>query len=131
MQVITTPGRLADLASPVRPGREHDICARHHGLIDGPHPDRCRAGHADPGRPRLRERRRRLPLPAQEARPGELTEAQQTYNKVICGIHGVCERATSQTTFKALRRVSLDPSRITKITAAALVLLQIEHDHTI
>jgi len=36
-----------------------------------------------------------------------------------------------KTTFKALRRVSLDPSRITKIAAAALVLLQLEYDRTI
>ncbi|WP_435851582.1 transposase family protein, partial [Streptomyces mirabilis] len=64
---------------------------------------------------------------------GELTEAQQTYNKVIRGIHGVCERANSllKTTFKALRRVSLDPSHITKIAAAALILLQLEYDRTI
>jgi hypothetical protein len=64
---------------------------------------------------------------------GELTEEQQTYNKVIRSIHGVCERANSllKTTFKALRRVSLDPSRITKIAAAALVLLQLEYDRTI
>ncbi|MEU3283193.1 transposase family protein, partial [Streptomyces antibioticus] len=56
-----------------------------------------------------------------------------TYNRVIRGIHGVCERANSllKTTFKALRRVSLDPSRITKIAAAALVLLQLEYDRTI
>ena len=47
--------------------------------------------------------------------------------------HGVCERANSllKTTFKALRRVSLDPSRITKIAAAALVLLQLEYDRII
>jgi hypothetical protein len=32
---------------------------------------------------------------------------------------------------KALHRVSLDPSRITKIAAAALVLLQLEYDRTI
>ncbi|MFC7217594.1 transposase family protein, partial [Streptomyces polyrhachis] len=58
---------------------------------------------------------------------------QQTHNKVIRGIHGVCERANSllKTTFKALRRVSLDPSRITKIAAAALVPLQLEYDRTI
>ncbi|MFC7220351.1 IS5/IS1182 family transposase, partial [Streptomyces polyrhachis] len=58
---------------------------------------------------------------------------QQTHNKVIRGIHGVCERAHSllKTTFKALRRVSPDPSRITKIAAAALVPLQIEYDRTI
>lgn len=53
--------------------------------------------------------------------------------EVIRGIHGICERANSllKTTFKALRRVSLGPSRITKIAAAALVLLQIEYDRTI
>ncbi len=64
---------------------------------------------------------------------GELTQDQQTYNKVIRGVHGVCERANSplKTAFKALRRVSLDPSRITKIAAAALVLLQLEYDRTI
>jgi hypothetical protein len=32
---------------------------------------------------------------------------------------------------KALYRVSLDPSRITKIAAAALVLPQLEYDRTI
>jgi DDE superfamily endonuclease len=48
---------------------------------------------------------------------GELTEEQHTYNKVIRSIHGVCERTNSllETTFKALRRVSLDPSPITKV----------------
>jgi hypothetical protein len=40
-------------------------------------------------------------------------------------------RSPLKTTFKALRRVSLDPSRITKIAAAALVLLQLEYDRTI
>ncbi|MFD9286359.1 transposase family protein, partial [Streptomyces mirabilis] len=71
--------------------------------------------------------------PHKKPAAGELTEVQQTYNKVIRGIHGVCERANSllKTTFKALRRVSLDPSRITKIAAAALVLLQLEYDRTI
>ncbi|GGW54333.1 hypothetical protein GCM10010320_39040 [Streptomyces caelestis] len=66
--------------------------------------------------------------PVKKPAEGELTEAQQTDNKVVRGIHGVCERANSllKTTFKALRRVSLDPSRITKIAAAALVLLQLE-----
>ncbi|MET8212969.1 transposase family protein, partial [Streptomyces sp. NPDC005373] len=71
--------------------------------------------------------------PVKKPAGSKLTEAQQTYNKVIRGIHGVCERANSllKTTFKALRRVGLDPSRITKIAAAALVLLQIERDRTI
>lgn len=60
---------------------------------------------------------------------GELTEVQQTYNKVIRGIHGA--NSLLKTTFKALRKVSLDPSRITNIAAAALVLLQLEYDRTI
>lgn len=40
---------------------------------------------------------------------GELTEAQTTYNQVICGVHGIGGRADSlfKTTFKVLRRVSL------------------------
>ena len=44
-------------------------------------------------------------------------------------IHGVSERANSslKTTFKALRRVSLGPNRITEIAAAALFLLQLEY----
>ncbi|MGW7825064.1 transposase family protein [Streptomyces puniciscabiei] len=71
--------------------------------------------------------------PGKKPAGGELTEAQQTYNKVVRGIHGVCERANSllKTTFKALQRVSLDPGRITQIAAAALVLLQLEYDRTI
>ncbi|MDT0469715.1 transposase family protein, partial [Streptomyces gibsoniae] len=71
--------------------------------------------------------------PVKKPAGGELTEAQQTFNRVIRGIHGMCERANAllKTTFKALRRVSLDPSRITQIAAAALVLLQLEYDRTI
>lgn len=91
-----------------------------------------RAGHADPGRPRLRKHRRQFPSPRQETRQSALTAEQQAYNTVICGIHGVCERANSllKTTFKALRMVSLDPSGITWIARAALVLLQLEHGRT-
>ncbi len=51
---------------------------------------------------------------------------------MIRGIHAVAERANAllKVTFKALRRVSLDPSAITRIARAALVLLQLEHDRT-
>ena len=73
------------------------------------------------------------PLIGTILRQKDPTEDQQTYNKVIRGVHGVCERANSllKTTFKALRRVGLDPNRITKIAAAALVLLQLEYDRAI
>ncbi|WP_372443918.1 HARBI1 family protein [Streptomyces adelaidensis] len=134
VQVIATPDGWPIWVSPVRPGREHDTtCARHHGLTDAL--DRIAAelgmptlvdlGYENAG-PGFRH-------PVKKPAGGELTEAQQTYNKVIRGIHGVCERANSllKTTFKALRRVSLDPSRITKIAAAALVLLQLEYGRVI
>jgi hypothetical protein len=44
----------------------------------------------------------------------------------------VAERANAllKVTFKALRRVSLDPKAITRITRAALVLLQMEQGRT-
>jgi len=47
-------------------------------------------------------------------------------------VHGIAERANSplKTTFKALRRVSLDPWRIGAIVRAALILLQLEHGRT-
>ncbi|MFD9286689.1 transposase family protein, partial [Streptomyces mirabilis] len=134
VQVIATPDGWPIWVSPVRPGREHDTtCARHHGLIDALNriaaeldmPTLVDLGYENAGDG--------FRHPHKKPAGGELTEAQQTYNKVIRGIHGVCERANSllKTTFKALRRVSLDPSRITKIAAAALVLLQLEYDRTI
>jgi hypothetical protein len=51
---------------------------------------------------------------------------------VIRGVQAVAERANAllKDTFKALRRVSLDPAAITRITRAALVLLQLEHGRT-
>lgn len=51
---------------------------------------------------------------------------------MIRGIHGVAERANAlfKVTFKALRRVSLDPGSITRIARAALALLQMEHGRT-
>ena len=44
----------------------------------------------------------------------------------------VAERASAllKVTFKALRRVSLDPAAITRIARAALVLLQLGHGRT-
>ncbi|MEZ3183278.1 IS5/IS1182 family transposase, partial [Streptomyces pimonensis] len=50
----------------------------------------------------------------------------------IRGVHAVAERANAllKVTFKALRRVSLAPAAITRITRAALVLLQLEHGRT-
>jgi hypothetical protein len=134
VQVISAPDGWPIWVSPVRRGREYDTtCARHHGLIDAlgriaaelDLPTLVGLGYENAGDG--------FRHPVEKPAGSELTEAQQTYNKVIRGIHGVCERANSllKTTFKALRRVSLDPSRITKIAAAALALLQIERDRMI
>ncbi|MET9914878.1 transposase family protein [Streptomyces sp. NPDC006476] len=133
VQVISTPDGWPIWVSPVRPGREHDTtCARRHGLIDAL--NRLAAGLGvltlvDLGYENAGDGFRH---PVKKPAGGELTEAQQTFNKVIRGVHGVCERANSllKTTFKALRRVSLDPGRINQIAAAALVLLQLEYDRT-
>ena len=134
VQVISAPDGWPIWVSPVRPGREHDTtCARHHGLLDALNRLADQLGTltlVDLGYENAGDGFRH---PVKKPAGGELTEAQQTFNKVIRGIHGMCERANAllKTTFKALRRVSLDPSRITQIAAAALVLLQVEYDRTI
>ena len=58
-----------------------------------------------------------------------LSESARQYNLIVRGIHGIAERANSllKTTFKALRRVSVDPWRIGAVAKAALVLLHLEH----
>jgi hypothetical protein len=133
VQVISAPDGWPLWVSPVRPGREHDTtCARTHGLIDALNrlavtldiPTLTDLGYENAGDG--------FRHPVKKPKDGELTEAQQTFNKVIRGIHGVAERANAllKVTFKALRRVSLDPSSITRIARAALVLLQLEHGRT-
>lgn len=68
--------------------------------------------------------------PHKKPRGGELTEAQNTYHKVIRAVHGIAERANAllKETFAALQNVSPDPSRIGDIAKAALVPLHLEHD---
>jgi hypothetical protein len=70
--------------------------------------------------------------PAKKLQGRELDLKQKTFNKVIRGIHGVAERANAlfKVTFKALRRVSLDPGSITRIARAAVALHQMEHGRT-
>lgn len=57
---------------------------------------------------------------------------QQQLNKAHNSLRAIDERGNSllKTTFKALRNVSLEPWRIGKIVAAALVILQLDHDRT-
>jgi DDE superfamily endonuclease len=133
VQVISAPNGWPLWVSPVRPGREHDTtCARAHGLIDALNrlattlgtPTLTDLGYENAGDG--------FRHPVKKPKGGELTEDDQTFNKVIRSIHGVAERANAllKVTFKALRRVSLDPASITRIARAALVLLQLEHGRT-
>lgn len=133
VQVIAAPDGWPIWVSPVRPGREHDTtCARVHGLTAALSrlagtlgvPTLTDLGYENAGTG--------FRHPVKKPKGGELTLKQKTFNKVIRGIHGVAERANAllKTTFKALRRVSLDPGSITRIARAALVLLQLEHRRT-
>jgi hypothetical protein len=63
---------------------------------------------------------------------GKLSAVQKQFNKIHNGVRAVGERGISllKTTFRALRNVSLDPWRIGRIAAAALVLLHVDHGRT-
>jgi hypothetical protein len=71
--------------------------------------------------------------PVKKPKGRDLAEEHHARNALIRGVHAIAERANSllKTTFKALRRVSLDPNRIGAIVKAALVLLHLEYDRTI
>lgn len=60
------------------------------------------------------------------------TIIEQQFNRAHNAVRAVGERGNSlpQTTFKALRTFSLCPWTIGRITAAALVILHIEHSRT-
>ncbi len=133
IQVITAPDGWPLWTSPVRPGREHDTTAlREHTEIlplfstwTDEHlrvlGDLGYEGEADI-----------ITVALKKPKGGQLTDVQQTYNKVHNGIRAIGERGNSllKMTFKALRNVSLCPWKIGKIVAAALVLLHFDHDRT-
>ncbi|MET8214076.1 transposase family protein, partial [Streptomyces sp. NPDC005373] len=133
VQVISALDGWPIWVSPVRPGREHDTtCARTHGLTDALNrlaavvdiPTLTDLGYENAGTG--------FRHPVKKPQSSELTQDQKAFNKVIRGIHAPAERANAllKVTFKALRRVSLDPAAITRIARAALTLLQLEHGRT-
>ena len=134
IQVLSGPDGWPLWVSDVRPGREHDTtCAKAAKdllpLLEQADttgmPTLTDLGYENLS-PALR-------TPVKKPKGRELTEPNKTCNALIRGIHAVAERANSllKTTFKALRRVSLDPGRIGAITKAALVLLHLEHDRNL
>jgi hypothetical protein len=77
-------------------------------------------------------KRAALTTPIKKSTDAPLTDDQRTVNLLHAATRAPAERGNSllQTTFKALRRISLCPWRIGPVTAAALVLLHHEHGRT-
>jgi len=132
VHVVTAPDGWPLWTSPVRPGREHDTTAlRAHThilptLIQASGDLRALGdlgyeGEADT-----------ITVAFKKPQDGELSTIQKTFNKAHNGVRAIGERGNSvlKTTFKAPRNVSLCPWKISKIVAAALVLLHIDHNRT-
>jgi hypothetical protein len=131
IQVLSAPDGWPLWTSPVRPGREHDTtCARAHDLpatlaeLADQLPTLADLGYEGEAE--------RLTTPIKKPAGRGLTIDQRAYNALHAGLRALGERANTllKTTFKALRRVSLDPSRIGDIVAGALVLLHTDHNRT-
>jgi hypothetical protein len=125
VQVLTDPTGYPVWVSPVSPGSTHDITAARAFVL----PALYRA--AASGVVTLTDKGYQgagigiwhpLRLPA-NAHRDDITR-----DKLLTGLRAVAERANAliKNTWHALRLVTLDPSRITEITAAALVLLHLQ-----
>jgi DDE superfamily endonuclease len=132
VQVITVPDGWPIWTSEVRPGREHDTtAARTHTEIL---PALAEAGSdlrslGDLG---YEGEADTITVAFKKPKDSTLTALQQQFNKTHNGIRAIGERGNAllKMTFKALRNVSLDPWRIGRIVAAALVLLHTDHART-
>lgn len=132
VQVITVGDGWPIWTSPVRPGREHDTTAvrTHTEILPA-----LRVAAADLrtlGDLGYEGESGTITVAFKKPKGGRLTAVQQQFNKAHNSLRAIGERGNSllKTTFKALRNVSLDPWRIGKIVAAALVLLHTQHDRT-
>lgn len=137
VQVVTATDGWPIWVSPVRHGREHDTSAarRHPGLLDLLHEWNLDE-HGDPAGDKhvLADlgyigEADRLTVPVQTPKGGTLTEDQKCYNMLHSALRAVAERGNAllKETFKALDKVSMSPTKITTITAGALMLLHTEH----
>jgi hypothetical protein len=133
VQVITAPDGWPLWTSPVRPGREHDTTAlREHGeilpLLSVWTGDDLRVL----GDLRYEGEQATVTVAYKKPKNGSCTDVQQQFNRAHNAVRAIGERGNSllKTTFKALRNVSLCPWSIGRITAAALVVLHIEHGRT-
>ena len=124
VQVLCGPDGYPEWVSPVEPGSTHDITrARAHAL-----PELSKA--AAHGLPTLTDKGYQgagigvmVPVKGRDLAPET-----ETRNQLIAALRAPAERGNAllKQTWKALQHVSLDPSRITQIAAAGLVLLHLQ-----
>lgn len=124
VQVVTDPDGYPLWTSPAEPGSVHDItAARLHALpalyraAAGGVKTLCDKGYTGAGVGVL------VPV-----RGTDLCPTTRTRNTLISALRAPAERANAllKATWRALRRITLAPHRISQITAAALVLLHLQ-----
>lgn len=124
IQVVCDPTGFPVWTSPVEPGSTHDITAARAHCLGQLYPA---AAH---GLPTLADKGYtgagigiHVPL-----RGHNLAVGNRATNLLITALRAPCERANAllKSTFKALRRVTLCPWKITDIAAAALVILTLQ-----
>lgn len=132
VQVMTVPDGWPIWTSDVRPGREHDTTAvRTHPEILPALTD-IRTDLRTLGDLGYEGEADTITVAFKTPTQGRLTTVQQMFNTAHKGVRAIGERghALLKMTFRALRNISLDPWRIGKIVAAALVLLHLDHHRT-
>lgn len=124
VQVLTGPSGYPEWVSPAEPGSTHDITAARAHVLPALYPA---AAH---GLPTLADKGYisagigiMVPIKGSNLAPDN-----RTRNTIITALRAPAERANAllKRTWKALERITLDPSRITAIIAAALVLLHLQ-----
>jgi len=124
IQVLTDPTGFPIWTSQVEPGSVHDITAARLNVLGALYPA------AAQGLPTLTDKGYtgagigiHVPTKGRDLSPDN-----QTRNRMISALRAPAERANAllKRTWKALERVTLDPWRIGAITAAALVLLELQ-----
>jgi DDE superfamily endonuclease len=132
VQVITAPDGWPLWVSPVRPGREHDTTAlRRHDLLPllTAWTDDDLRVLGDLG---YEGEQATITVAFKKPRSRSCTTIEQQFNRAHNAVRAIGERGNSllKMTFKALRNVSLNPWRIGKIVAAAMMILHIDHART-
>lgn len=124
VQVLTGPDGYPEWVSPAEPGSTHDITAARQHALPALYPAAAAGlktladkGYAGAGIGIL------VPIKGRNLAPDN-----RARNTMISALRAPAERANAllKRTWKALERITLDPGRITAITAAALVLLHLQ-----